>query len=61
MEESGVTKAIAIRLERQKSGEATVAFVPDDEPFVEEDVPYEAGRELETPALQGSGSEGSAE
>ena len=66
MEESGVTKAIAIRLERQKSGEATVAFAPDDEFFVEEDVPYEAGRELETPALQepglqGSGSEGSTE
>lgn len=54
MEESGVTKAIAIRLERQQSGGASVVLAPDEESFVEEEVPYEEGRELETlPAAAG--------
>ena len=45
MEESGVTKAIAIRLERHAAGEASLVL-PRPEDFVEEEVPYEAGREL---------------
>jgi len=45
MEESGVTKAIAIRVEHGENGIARPVYVPD-EPFVEEDVPYEEGREL---------------
>ena len=45
MEESGVTKAIAVRLERHQAGEASL-IVPADETFAEEDVEYENGREL---------------
>lgn len=45
MEESGVTKAIAIRVEHGENGITRPVYVPD-EPFVEEDVPYEEGREL---------------
>ncbi|MCX7027767.1 MAG: AAA family ATPase [Spirochaetes bacterium] len=45
MEESGVTKTIAIRLERHASGEASLA-PPLPEDFVEEEVVYETGREL---------------
>lgn len=45
MEESGVTKAIAIRLERHQAGEASLALRPD-ESFIEEDVDYEHGRQL---------------
>ncbi len=48
MEESGVTKTIAIRLE--KGGEKGVAWVP--EPFEEEDVEPETGREL--PQVEGA-------
>ncbi|MCE5257320.1 MAG: AAA family ATPase, partial [Spirochaetaceae bacterium] len=68
MEESGVTKAIAIRLERQQSGETTVALAPEDEDesFVDEDVPYEDGRELDAPPavaakLEVQGNDGSSE
>jgi len=45
MEESGVTKAIAVRLERHQAGEASL-IVPADETFAEEEVEYENGREL---------------
>jgi chromosome segregation protein len=45
MEESGVTKAIAIRLERHQAGEASLALRPD-ESFLEEEVDYEHGRQL---------------
>jgi chromosome segregation protein len=45
MEESGVTKAIAVRLERHGSGEASLAK-PRSDDFVDEEVAYEAGREL---------------
>jgi len=45
MEESGVTKAIAVRLERHQAGEASL-IVPADDEFIEEDVEYENGREL---------------
>jgi len=45
MEESGVTKAIAVRLERHASGEASLALRPDDG-FVEEEVEFEDGQEL---------------
>ena len=45
MEESGVTKAIAVRLERHQAGEASL-IVPADEIFAEEEVEYENGREL---------------
>lgn len=45
MEESGITKAIAIRLERHDAGEASLRpFEPES--FLEEEVEYEAGREL---------------
>ncbi|HEY9053416.1 MAG TPA: AAA family ATPase [Rectinemataceae bacterium] len=47
MEESGVTKAIAIRLERRSPAEASLALA-ETEPFVEEDVAYEEGRDIET-------------
>ncbi len=45
MEESGVTKAIAIRLERHQAGEASLALRSDDS-FAEEEVDYEHGRQL---------------
>lgn len=45
MEESGVTKTIAVRLERHQSGEASIALSPDDG-FEEEEVEFEAGRQL---------------
>jgi chromosome segregation protein len=45
MEESGVTKAIAVRLERHGSGEASLAK-PRSDDFVDEEVAYEEGREL---------------
>lgn len=45
MEESGVTKAIAVRLERHHSGEASVVLAQDDD-FIEEDVAFETGRQL---------------
>jgi chromosome segregation protein len=48
MEESGVTKAIAVRLERHEAGEASLRHF-ETESFVEEDVEYESGRELEIP------------
>jgi chromosome segregation protein len=45
MEESGITKAIAVRLERHESGEASLAgFLPDD--YVDEEVEFELGREI---------------
>lgn len=45
MEESGVTKAIAIRLERHSPGEASIAL-RDETIFDDEDVEYEEGRQL---------------
>lgn len=45
MEESGVTKAIAIRVEHGENGITRPVYV-SDEPFVEEDVPYEEGQQL---------------
>jgi chromosome segregation protein len=44
MEESGVTKAIAIRLENEEAARASVTASP--EPYEEEDVEPEEGREL---------------
>ena len=49
MEESGVTKAIAIRLEHHQAGEVSL-MVPQGETFVEEEVEYEEGRQLKPPA-----------
>jgi len=45
MEESGVTKAIALRLQRHQGGDASLA-IPTPEEFEEEEVEYETGREL---------------
>lgn len=45
MEESGVTKTIAVRLERHESGEASIAL-ESEEGFVEEEVEFESGRDL---------------
>jgi chromosome segregation protein len=45
MEESGVTKVISVRLENEESG-AQDEILPDPEPFEEEEVEYEEGREL---------------
>lgn len=45
MEESGITKAIAIRLEHKGEGETTVALEGDSS-FEEEDVEYEEGRQV---------------
>ena len=45
MEESGITKAIAVRLERHQAGEASL-IVPPGETFDEEDVQFEEGRQL---------------
>lgn len=45
MEESGITKTIALRLERHQSGEASIAL-ESGEAFVEEEVEYEEGRDL---------------
>jgi chromosome segregation protein len=44
MEESGVTKAIAVRLER--SGDTTAALRESDTQWIDEEVPFEEGREL---------------
>ncbi len=44
MEESGVTKVISVRLENDKDGPAE--SIPDPEPFEEEEVEHESGREL---------------
>ncbi|HPM71805.1 MAG TPA: AAA family ATPase, partial [Spirochaetales bacterium] len=44
MEESGVTKVIAVRLER--SDGQPITMPAPSEPFIDEDVEYEAGREL---------------
>lgn len=44
MEESGITKVISVRLENEEGG--GVAPIPDAEPYEEEDVPEETGREL---------------
>jgi chromosome segregation protein len=48
MEESGVTKAIAVRLERHEAGEASLRHF-EPESFAEEEVEYESGRELKIP------------
>jgi len=45
MEESGVTKAIALKLQRHQGGDASLA-IPKPEEFEEEEVEYESGREL---------------
>ena len=45
MEESGITKAIAVRLERHQAGEASL-IVPSGESFEEEEVEYEKGQQL---------------
>lgn len=45
MEESGVTKAIAIRVQNE-NGVVRPVYLPD-EPFQEEEVEYEAGRQLD--------------
>jgi len=45
MEESGITKAIAVRLERHQAGEASL-IVPSGEKFAEEEVDFEEGRQL---------------
>lgn len=44
MEESGVTKAISVRLER--SGDTTAAMRAEDAVWMDEEVPWEDGREL---------------
>jgi chromosome segregation protein len=53
MEESGVTKVIAVRLER--SDGQTIRVPEPIEPFEEEDVEYEEGTEL-PPSPEGSGA-----
>jgi chromosome segregation protein len=45
MEESGITKVISVRLENEESA-AQNEILPDPEPFEEEEVEYEEGREL---------------
>lgn len=45
MEESGITKAISVRLERHESGEASLAGFADED-FADEDVEFEEGREI---------------
>ena len=55
MEESGVTKAIAVRLERHQAGEASLLVMPAGEGLDDEDVEFEQGREL--PPLQGDKEE----
>jgi hypothetical protein len=45
MEESGVSKAIAIRVQNE-NGVVHPVYVPD-QPFEEEEVDYEEGRQLE--------------
>jgi len=45
MEESGITKTISVRLENEELAAANRGL-PDDEPFEEEDVEIEEGREL---------------
>ena len=45
MEESGITKLISVRLENEESVSAR-RDIADEEPFVEEDVEIEEGREL---------------
>jgi chromosome segregation protein len=45
MEESGVTKLIAVRLEHEEEAVANRDTLPEEE-FVEEDVEPEEGREL---------------
>ena len=52
MEESGVTKAIAVRLERHQAGEASLIVMPAGEGLDDEDVEFEQGREL--PPLPGA-------
>lgn len=46
MEESGVTKVISIRLESEDESGRPPESIPDPEPFEEEDVEREDGREL---------------
>lgn len=61
MEESGVTKAIAVRLERHSAGEASIALKsPAQDGFLEEEVEYETGRELPTPPLVAAAVSGEA-
>jgi len=48
MEESGVTKAIAIRVQND-NGVVRPVYLPD-EPFQEEEVEYEDGRQLDDQA-----------
>lgn len=45
MEESGITKAIALKLERHQGGDASL-MIPSADDFLDEDVEYEEGREL---------------
>lgn len=45
MEESGITKAIALRLERHQAGEASLAVTSGDN-FEDEEVAYEEGRQI---------------
>ncbi|HWR11798.1 MAG TPA: AAA family ATPase [Rectinemataceae bacterium] len=46
MEESGITKAIAVKLEHHQAGEASLVMMPLGEKIEDEDVEFEAGREL---------------
>ncbi len=46
MEESGITKAIAVKLEHHQAGEASLVILPSAEKIEDEDVEFEAGREL---------------
>jgi chromosome segregation protein len=46
MEESGITKAIAVKLERHGSGEASLRITGEVDDFMEEDVEFESGQDL---------------